>query len=267
MPPRTNSKRSREPSRFANSVFACKDCGREIDMSSTQADAVPNCPTCGEPMTLESSAPVIVHPASSGRTEIGFATNIHAKPTEWERVPRQFRREIAVWIERGYRPSAFIESILKNDLASHCYFADGETTATGPILRFMHHNAPPECFGSAAACEAWNKNGGLEGLKAASEDLQFSTTSEGLPAEWDMVPARYRTELDRWFTHGARPEAFMSAVLRNDFAGAVGRSDDGGRSLKAILSFLTFNAPNGCYGSEEAFAGWLAQGGLAGRAA
>ena len=62
----------------------------------------------------------------------------------------------------------------------------------------------------------------------------------------------------RWIENGISPGGFLTAVLRNDLAGAVGKADD--RNVELIPSFvkLLYNfAPAGCWGSERQMSDWF----------
>jgi len=62
----------------------------------------------------------------------------------------------------------------------------------------------------------------------------------------------------RWIENGISPGGFLTAVLRNDLAGAVSKADD--RNVELIPDFvrLLYNfAPAGCWGSEQKFHEWI----------
>lgn len=62
----------------------------------------------------------------------------------------------------------------------------------------------------------------------------------------------------RWIENGISPGGFLTAVLRNDLAGAVDKADD--RNVELIPNYvrLLYNfAPAGCWGSERQMSDWF----------
>ena len=62
----------------------------------------------------------------------------------------------------------------------------------------------------------------------------------------------------RWIERGTTPGGFLTAVLRNDLAGAVDKADD--RNVELIPNYvrLLYNfAPAGCWGSERQMSDWF----------
>ena len=62
----------------------------------------------------------------------------------------------------------------------------------------------------------------------------------------------------RWVERGTTPGGFLTAVLRNDLSGAVGKADD--RNVELIPNYvrLLYNfAPAGCWGSERQMSDWF----------
>ena len=64
---------------------------------------------------------------------------------------------------------------------------------------------------------------------------------------------------------GLPPGSFLESVLSNDFMEAAGRADhiNQGR-LRDYADFLYNDAPRSCWGSPEAYAEWIKQGGANG---
>lgn len=80
-----------------------------------------------------------------------------------------------------------------------------------------------------------------------------------------LIPSHMHEGMLNWIEHGIPPGDFLSAVLRNDLMGAVGRADSiNQRCLINYAQYLYSDAPHGCYGSPERCAQWSKQGGLRG---
>jgi hypothetical protein len=71
------------------------------------------------------------------------------------------------------------------------------------------------------------------------------------------VPERLHGGLVRYLVHGMQPGHFLTAVLENDLAEAMGRADESSRaSLFALVSFLYNDAPSTAWGSPSKVASW-----------
>ena len=58
--------------------------------------------------------------------------------------------------------------------------------------------------------------------------------------------------------------SFFTAVVTNDFKGAFAKADDTNtRFMRAWAMWLYNEAPNGCHGSPQKVADWIALGGMA----
>ena len=81
-----------------------------------------------------------------------------------------------------------------------------------------------------------------------------------------LIPDHMLGAIKRYLLNGIPPGGFLSALLSNDFMGAVGKAD--GENSAALIGWARFlynYAPAGSFGSPEAFAKWLDRGGIAGR--
>ncbi len=74
----------------------------------------------------------------------------------WSAVPEDWKGGLALWVEQGTLMGGPLALILRNDLAALAQtlpenrWADVYTT-----LRFLRSFAPPACWGSVDAWEAW----------------------------------------------------------------------------------------------------------------
>jgi hypothetical protein len=78
----------------------------------------------------------------------------------------------------------------------------------------------------------------------------------------NRLPEHLHGGLVRYIVLGIEPGHFLSAVMKNDLFGAVGRADSGNvEIIPAICKFLYNYAPSSCFGSKEKFDAWLDKGG------
>jgi flagellar capping protein FliD len=78
-----------------------------------------------------------------------------------------------------------------------------------------------------------------------------------------LLPPHMRGAMQRYIENGIAPGDFLTAVLRNDLMGALGKADDENRhSLHSYGVYLYSYAPAGCYGSIERVNAWVSEGGL-----
>jgi hypothetical protein len=83
-------------------------------------------------------------------------------------------------------------------------------------------------------------------------------------AAYRQCPGNVHPGLEYYFEHGADPGDFLSAVLCNDLKEACMYADNYNQQcLFAIVSWLHNVAPNGSWGSIEAYAAWIAHSGFA----
>jgi len=84
-------------------------------------------------------------------------------------------------------------------------------------------------------------------------------------AKWDAIPEHCRYSLDGYISFGWNVGHFLTAVLANDLAGAVGRADiENGAALPGYARFLYNYAPTGCWGSYDKVSEWTSMGGMTG---
>jgi hypothetical protein len=83
---------------------------------------------------------------------------------DWTLMPDHTAQSLRLYIEKGARPSSFLEAVLNNDLLRSIATADQlNAEKLVEIVRFLHEYAPAECWGSAAKVKAWMYRGGLDG--------------------------------------------------------------------------------------------------------
>ena len=71
------------------------------------------------------------------------------------------------------------------------------------------------------------------------------------------IPDRMGGAITRWIENGVVPGDFLSAVIRNDLAGAVVKADD--KNLHNLMAYVIYfynEAPAACWGSSENVAAW-----------
>ena len=73
----------------------------------------------------------------------------------------------------------------------------------------------------------------------------------------DMLEA-----IQRYVDHGIGPGNFLSAVICNDLADAVGRADDVNiENLPAYVAYFWNECPSTCWGSVDKMKNWIASHG------
>jgi hypothetical protein len=83
---------------------------------------------------------------------------------------------------------------------------------------------------------------------------------------WLGIPLHMQDALAGYLLYGQRVGHFLTALLSNDLKEAVARADDTNVThFREYMMFLYNRAPSDCFGSPQAHAAWLAQGGLMGR--
>jgi len=74
------------------------------------------------------------------------------------------------------------------------------------------------------------------------------------------IPERMRDSITRYIEDKIAPGDFLSAVIMNNLAEAIGRADDENiRNLPAYVNFFYNHAPSQCWGSPEKMATWLGE--------
>jgi hypothetical protein len=67
-----------------------------------------------------------------------------------------------------------------------------------------------------------------------------------------MIEERFKEAIDRWVADACPMGGFMTAVLENDLAMAMGKADEGAReNLFDIIKYLWNECPAHCWGSKE----------------
>ena len=90
-------------------------------------------------------------------------------------------------------------------------------------------------------------------------------TIGGVP-DWSLVTDYCRDGLRLYIERGIPPGHFLTAVICNDLAEAVGRADlTNQKNLHNYVKFLYNYAPTGCWRSKENYKAWIEQGGLDGK--
>lgn len=74
----------------------------------------------------------------------------------------------------------------------------------------------------------------------------------------ETIPNNIKDSIDRYVEHGISPGSFTRAVLENNLANAIGRSDDYSyNNLSAIVRYVYNKIPSNCWGSKEAVEKWM----------
>ena len=80
----------------------------------------------------------------------------------------------------------------------------------------------------------------------------------GEPVDYSGLPGHMQDAMQRYIENGIEPGSFLSAVLCNDFMGAVGRADYINRKcLPDYATWLYNNAPPASFGSRDKFIAWM----------
>jgi len=80
---------------------------------------------------------------------------------------------------------------------------------------------------------------------------------------YDNLPCHMQDAARLYVEHGIQPGSFLTAVICNDLAGAIGRADDMNRAaMQDWVNFFYNDAPSICWGSPAKFNAWIAQGGM-----
>jgi hypothetical protein len=81
---------------------------------------------------------------------------------------------------------------------------------------------------------------------------------DGKPIDYDGLPVSLRDGMRRYLIEKIAPGDFLTAVLQNDFRGAVLRADElTYLVLPEIARWLHWHAPSESYGSVDKFMEWL----------
>jgi hypothetical protein len=72
-----------------------------------------------------------------------------------------------------------------------------------------------------------------------------------------MIEQRFKEAIDRWVADACPMGGFITAVLENDLAGAIGRADvDALATIRETITYLWNECPTGCWGSKEKVSEW-----------
>lgn len=71
------------------------------------------------------------------------------------------------------------------------------------------------------------------------------------------IPERMMCGITRWVEDAIYPGHFLTAILSNDLAEAVGRADDENmQNIPAYMGYLYNMVPSACHGSVEKMKAW-----------
>lgn len=71
-------------------------------------------------------------------------------------IPDYMADGLQLWIESGIYPGSFLTAVLENDLAEACGRAEENNLRALPAyVAYLYNEAPSQCWGSPAKCEAW----------------------------------------------------------------------------------------------------------------
>lgn len=77
------------------------------------------------------------------------------------------------------------------------------------------------------------------------------------------IPPHTKQAIDDYVQKGLPPGGFVSAVLENDLANAIGRADVVNKQFIAqIVAYVHLEIPAACHGSIGAVTTWIEKGGL-----
>ena len=80
----------------------------------------------------------------------------------------------------------------------------------------------------------------------------------GDPIDYSDLPEHMQDAMRRYMANGIQPGSFLTAVLANDFMGAVGRADAiNSARLRDYAVWLYNHAPRGSFGSPEQVKQWM----------
>lgn len=72
------------------------------------------------------------------------------------------------------------------------------------------------------------------------------------------IPDRMMGAITRYLEQGIPPGDFLTAVIDNDFQGAIGRADEENMAnLPAYAAYFSNEAPSPCWGSPAKRRAWL----------
>lgn len=79
-----------------------------------------------------------------------------------------------------------------------------------------------------------------------------------MTTDYGEIPDETIEGINRYMQDRVQPGSFLAAVLQNDLKNAVGRADPKNlQCLPAIVLYCFWELPSLCWGSKEAFEGWV----------
>jgi hypothetical protein len=97
------------------------------------------------------------------------------------------------------------------------------------------------------------------------EQTAAEYVTEQMEQGFHLIPPHMRDSIKLYILHGIPPGSFLTALLSNDFMGAVARADsDNGAALIGWGRFFYNYVPSGSHGSPAAFRAWTDKGGAMG---
>jgi hypothetical protein len=77
--------------------------------------------------------------------------------------------KLRAWVDHAEPIGGFLRAVLENNLKEACGRADSSNLANLPaFVSWLYNEAPSDCWGSPAKVAAWEKLGGLAGVKVRS---------------------------------------------------------------------------------------------------
>lgn len=76
--------------------------------------------------------------------------------------------------------------------------------------------------------------------------------------EYAAIPEHMRESIARYVIQGIEPGSFLTAVITNNFRGAVLNADEeNSKLLRVYAQWFYWEAPGNCWGSREAMQEWI----------
>lgn len=82
--------------------------------------------------------------------------------------------------------------------------------------------------------------------------------------DYHLIPEHCREGMQRYIEQGILPGDFLRAIICNDLVEAASRADIINRYRLYDYAGFLFQAPSGCWGSEEKMQAWHDRRGLSG---
>jgi hypothetical protein len=88
---------------------------------------------------------------------------------------------------------------------------------------------------------------------------QLSHNEVRLELGRDLIPDHMFGAVKRYIMQGIPPGSFLTAVICNDLREAFARADDqNAAAMHGWIKFFYNYTPSGCWGSPDAYRGWMA---------